>query len=214
MENLEGPDKGGPEDRATTEKPAKWTQVLYGAERRQNHAKVAAEGGKGWGKGPKSRQVITVQPQGERRVFPDPAFNTNELYAKPVLLMTEQKVPAPIYDLTDMDQLNEVRMRSHASFIAMQNILRTYHGDLDYAKKPAIGQIVSQKFRFEDYGTLFDDPEWSQVLHELLKKDFIGFPAGSMAEVIPMSGKPPIVTMTCLVLKSEATISLYSNPTL
>ena len=47
MENLEGPDKGGPEDRATTEKPAKWTQVLYGAERRQNHAKVAAEGGKG-----------------------------------------------------------------------------------------------------------------------------------------------------------------------
>ena len=69
--------------------------------------------------------------------------------------MTEQKVPPPAYELTDMDQLNEVRMNSHASFILMQNILREYHGDLDSAKKPTIGQIVSQKFRFENYGTLF-----------------------------------------------------------
>ena len=33
-----------------------------------------------------------------------------------------------------------------------------------------------------------------------------------MAEVTPMHGKPPVVTMTCLVIKSEVTLSLYSNP--
>ena len=212
MEDLEGPDKGGPGDRDTTEKLPDWTQVIYGAGKRQNHAKAPAEGGKGWGKGSKLRQVITVMPQGDRRVFPDTQFNQNALYEKPVVLMTDQKVPAPVYALTDMDMLNEVKIASYASLKTLQKILREYHGDLDSAPKPCPGQLISLKLRFEDYGALFDDPGWPNILHALLRKDFVGFPAGAMAEVIPMKGKPPIVTMTCLAFKSEATSSLYSNP--
>ena len=68
MEDLEGPENGGPEDRATTEKLADWTQVIYGAERRQNNGKVPVEGGRGWGMGSKLRQAITVQPQGDIKV--------------------------------------------------------------------------------------------------------------------------------------------------
>jgi len=79
MEDLEGPDKGGPGDRDTTEKLPDWTQVIYGAGKRQNRANAPADGGKGWGKGSKIRQVITVMPQGDRRVFPDDTFNKNEL---------------------------------------------------------------------------------------------------------------------------------------
>ena len=212
MEDLEGPDKGGPGDRDTMEKLPDWTQVIYGAGKRQNHAKAPAEGGKGWGKGSKLRQVITVMPQGERREFPDPTFNINALYEKPVVLMAAQKVPAPAYEMTNMGMLSEVRMSSHASFILLQKILRDYHGDLDSATTPCHGQLISLKLRFENYGALFDDPGWPKVLHELLRKDFVGFPAGAMADVIPMHGKPPIVTMTCLAFKSEATNSLYSNP--
>jgi hypothetical protein len=68
------------------------------------------------------------------------------------------------------------------------------------------------QLRFENYGTLFDDPGWTQIWHELLGENFIGFPAGSMAEVIPMHGKSPIVIMTGLALKSLQTQGLYTNP--
>ena len=141
MEDLEGPEKGGPEDRNTTEKLADWTKVIYGAEMRQNNGNVPVAGGKGWGKGSKLRQAITVKPQGYRGVFPDPEFNTNVIYKKPVLLMTAQKIPAPAYEMTDMDKLSEVRMGSHASFLLMQKILRDFHGDLDSSGKPIHGQI-------------------------------------------------------------------------
>ena len=143
MENLEGPDQWGPDDRDTTEKLPDWTQVMHGAGKRQNHANTPAEGGKGWGKGSKLRQVITVMPQGDRRVFPDTQFNKNALYEKPVMLMTDQKVPAPFYDLTDMDMLNVVKMASYASFTMLQKILREYHGDLDSAPKPGNGQLFA-----------------------------------------------------------------------
>ncbi len=49
-------------------------------------------------------------PQGDRCEFPDPTFNTNALYEKPVMLMAAQKVPAPAYEMADMGMLNEVRM--------------------------------------------------------------------------------------------------------
>jgi len=131
---------------------------------------------------------------------------------KPVVLMTAQRVPAPVYELTDMDKLNEVKTASYASFTMLENMLRDYHGDLDSAPKPCQGQLISLKLRFENYGALFEDPGWPKILHGLLRKDFVGFPAGAIADVIPMHGQPPIVTMTCLVFKSEATNSLYSNP--
>ena len=96
-------------------------------------------------------------------------------------------------------------MEYHASFLLMHKILRDFHGDLDAAGKAIEGQIIPLQLRFVNYGTLFDDSGWVQILHELLGENFIGFPAGSMAEVIPMHGKSPIVIMTCLALKSLQT---------
>jgi len=113
------------------------TEVIRKSEARNLSGKGAGKGGKGSGKdGKGGPQVIWAQPQGDRRVFPDAEFNKNEIYPKPVILMTAEKFPVPAYDMNDKDKLHELRMESHASFLSLQKILRDFHGDLDSARKP------------------------------------------------------------------------------
>ena len=157
MEDSDGPGKGGSKQEISTETEAEWRKVISKSVARNSSGKGSGKGGKGSGKdGKGGPQVIWAQPQGDRRVFPDAEFNKNEIYPKPVILMTAEKFPVPAYDMNDKDKLHELRMESHASFLRLHKILRDFHGDLDSARKPLPGEIISVQLRFENYGTLFD----------------------------------------------------------
>ena len=72
---------------------------------------------------------------------------------------------------------------------------------------------VRRPIRIENHQGLFAEPEWYQVLEEILKEDFIGFLPGSPVDVISVTGMPPICNMTCLAFKSPKTHELQKNPT-
>jgi hypothetical protein len=128
------------------------------------------------------------------------------------MILTVQSVPAPVYALVNTDIQNEVRLAAQESFLTMHNTLREIYGPLDSASKPMQGQIIPIQVKVENYGDLFGEKEWPQILHDILKKDFIGFLPGSTVDVIPIPGKQPIVYMTCLAFKSNITNGLSKVP--
>ena len=64
MEDFEGPEKGGPEDRSSTEKVPVWTDVISKAELRNFRGKGFGKGGKGPGNEGKGGSIWKVLPQG------------------------------------------------------------------------------------------------------------------------------------------------------
>jgi len=144
MEDFEGPEKGGPEDRSSTEKVPDWTEVISKSEKRNFRGKGFGKGGKGSGKDGKGGSRWTVQPQGEKRSsLETDFFSRHDIHDKPVVTVNEQHVPVPAYAITDTDTLNEVRRAQQVAFATLLQILREDHGILDKAKTPTLGDKIS-----------------------------------------------------------------------
>ena len=210
METLDGPDQGGPEDRDATNKDGRWIDI-------RKRCKSALVRGKGGGKGSSEHgndMQTQVQSQGrERTATENDFFERHKMHKAPVLITNANGTPVSIQDISDTDTQNEVRLNAQGAVKAMHIFLKSEHGPLDHAAKPTRGQIVPAQIKIEDLtGELFAQPEWTQILEEELKTDFIGFFPGSIVGVITRPGMQPICHMTCLVLKSERTQDLQTNP--
>ena len=213
MEDFEGPEKGGPEDRSSTEKVPVWTDVISKAELRNFRGKGFGKGGKGPGKEGKGGSIWKVLPQGEKKSSMETDFFTRyDIHDKPVVVVNAQHEPLPTHAITDPDTLHEVRRAQHDAFATLIRILREDHGPLDKAKKPVTGKKISLQIRMTKYHDLFKEEDWHYVIANLLGSDFIGFAAGSHAEVYSIPGQSPKITLTCLAFKSQSTMRLQNNP--
>ena len=209
MEFFDGPDNGGPEDKNHMGTPNEWIDIT-----KQCTNETAR--GKRWGKGPSAQDTGTnlqVQSQGKVRANSGhDFFKLNTVHKAPVLITSAPGIPAPTYAIEDKDVLNEARLNAQAAMKAMHKVLTSEHGPLDFAPKPIRGQTTPLQIRIENHQGLFEQPEWPQVLEEILKKDFIGFLTGSHVNVITVPGMPAICTMTCLAFKSATIQELQTNP--
>jgi len=203
------PEKGGSKDGNHMEKEESWQEV-------SSKCKTATNRGKGWGKGSavhgKDAQ-FHVQLQGlERKSTVHDFFKDNKMHVLPVIVCTLNGNIASMYDISNKDILYETRMNAQEAVKQMHKVLTSEHGPLDLAPKPVCGNIIPLRIKIENHQGLFAEPEWYQVLEEILKTDFIGFLPGSPVEVISVTGMPPICTMTCLAFKSAKIQELQKNP--
>ena len=208
MEFPDEPEKGGSKDGNHMEKEESWQEV-------SSKCKTATNRGKGWGKGSavhgKDAQ-FHVQSQGlERKSTVHDFFKDNKMHVLPVIVCTLNGNIASMYDISNKDILYETRMNAQEAVKQMHKVLTSEHGPLDLAPKPVCGNIIPLRIKIENHQGLFAEPEWYQVLEEILKTDFIGFLPGSPVEVISVTGMPPICTMTCLAIVLLSKVQRYKN---
>ena len=91
MEDFEGPDKWGPEDKSSTEKLPDWTEVIRKAERHNFRGRISGKGGKGSGNDGKGGPLWKVLTQGEKRSsMKTDFFSRHDIHDKPVMIVNAQ----------------------------------------------------------------------------------------------------------------------------
>ena len=170
------------------EKEESWQEVT-------SKCKTAPNRGKGWGKGSAAHgndAQFHVQSQGlERKSTVHEFFKDNKMHVLPVIVCSLNGSIASMHDISNKDILHETRMNAQDAVKLMHKVLISEHGSLDLAPKPVWGQIIPLRIRIENHQGLFAEPEWYQVLEEILKEGFIGFLPGSPVELISVTGMPP-----------------------
>ena len=113
--------------------------------------------------------------------------------------------------LADHAQQHQVRIATQKGLEEMHDIPIKAHGPLHYAQPPGIGEPTVLQLTIQS-AVLFSDPDWHQILTELLPEEFLGFPTGSPMVVVQYPGEAPKCKMYPLVLKSARTCALQSKP--
>ena len=117
-----------------------------------------------------------------------------------------------VNEIPDKGMLWGLRMGAQEAFVTIQEILTEEHGPLGKAPAAKMGELIPVEMRFENYGDLFKDTNWPQILEDVLGTAFVGFPSGSIMDVHQSPGRVPVCTGTCIVRKNEVTRRLQTDP--
>ena len=139
-------------------------------------------------------------------------YADRDLFHRPLVVSNAQGIPLAHNAIAYLAQQHQVRIATQRGLGELHDILINVHGPLSHTQTPGIGEPTVLQITIQS-AVLFSDPDWHQILPELLPEEFLGFTTtGSPMVVIQYPGEAPICRMYALVLKSARTCALQSKP--
>ena len=128
------------------------------------------------------------------------------------MVSNAQGIPVANNAIPDEAQQRQIKILTQRGLEELRDILIKVHGPLSNAQPPRLGELTVLQLTIQSE-EIFSDPDWPQILTELLPEEFLGFTTGSPLIVRKYPGEAPKCKMYPIVLKSARTCALQSNPT-
>ena len=107
------------------------------------------------------------------------------------MVSNAQGIPLAHNAIADDAQKQQVKIATQRGLEELREILINAHGPLSNAQTPSLGELTVLQLTIQSEA-LFSDPEWPQILTELLPEEFLGFTTGSPLVVVQYPGEAPI----------------------
>ena len=104
-------------------------------------------------------------------------YAENDLFHKPLVVSNAQGIPLAHNAIADDAQKQQVKIATQRGLEELHDILINVHGPLSHAQTPGIGEPTVLQITIQS-AVLFSDPDWHQILPELLPAEFLGFTTG------------------------------------